>query len=211
MKKIVYFLVPMKGIGENNLLDYGGTGNIKSPCHEKVRFGLNAALANEINPNDDVKVVLIQTVTGQEHQNKNSRDNIEAFKEEFTRITNVSFESLIIDGSFSETKEDMEKLYRKLLDTLEENAEIYADTTFGPRLNLMIMMSVLNFAEHFFNAEIKMILNVKVLFDNNNNPINGTQELFDVSPFYYLNNLTNVMQASDGETALKALDTFFNL
>ena len=210
MKKIVYFFVPMKTVGDG--LDYGDTGNIKSSCHEKVRFGLNAALADEIKPDDDVKLVLIKTITGNGKKDKVSEQNIELYKEEFFRITNNSCEPIIIEGSFSETKEEMEKLYRALLGALEEKAKIYADTTFGPRLNLLILMNLLNFAERFFDAEIEMILNVKVLFDESGrNIIEGSQELYDVSPFYYLNDLTNVMQARNGETAIKALDVFFSL
>lgn len=209
MNKIVYFFVPMKKLGDSNILDYGGTGNIKSSCHEKVFFGLNAALFDELSENDYVKVVLVRTLTNNDYLNQNSLDNIEKFKAEFEKIFKRKYDEKIIETEFSETKADMEKLYRALLGELEQGADIYADTTFGPRLNLMIIMNVLNFAERFFDADIKMILNVKVLFDEKNNPKEGTQELFDVSPFYYLNNLTNSMQAPDGETALKSLDAFF--
>lgn len=209
MKKIVYFFVPMKKMSKEAPLDYGGTGNVKSSCHKKLRFGLISALADKISKTDDVKIVLVQTVTEKNELNENSLENIELFKTEFEEVIGKKCEPKIIKGNFSETKEDMEKLYRALLGELENEAEIYADTTFGPRLNLMIIMNVLNFAERVFDADIKMILNVKVLFDKENNPNNG--ELFDVSPFYYLNNLTNVMQAKDGESALKALDVFFKM
>ena len=211
MKKIIFSFVPMKKLGENNLLDYGDTGNIKSQCHQKVRFGLNAALCDEIAEDDEVKIVLIKTVTGKEELNKNADENIENFKSEFEKIYKRKCQPEILEASFSETKKDLETVYRALLGQLEEGAEIYADTTFGPRLNLMIIMNVLNFAERFFDSDIRMILNTKVLFDKENKPIEGTQELFDVSPFYYLNNLTNSMQAEDGEAALKTLDAFFKL
>ncbi len=211
MKKIVYFFVPMKKMGDENLLDYGETGNVKSACHQKVRFGLNAALAGEIKADDDVKLVLVRTMTKKDELNANSLENIELFKAELSSLLGKKIEPVVIEGEFSETKADMEKVYRALLGELEEEAEIYADTTFGPRLNLMIIMNVLNFAQRFFDADIKLILNSKVLFDKDNKPIDGSQELFDVSPFYYLNNLTNTMQASDGKEALKALDAFFKL
>lgn len=211
MKKIVYFFVPMKKMKEQNLLDYGGTGNVKSPYHEKVCFGLTAALSGQIKEDDDFKFVLVRTMTNNENLNGNSKENIELFKAEVSNLLKRNVEPTVIEGEFSETKADMEKLYRALLGELEEGCEIYADTTFGPRLNLMIIMNVLNFAERFFDADIKMILNCKVLFDRENKTIEGSQELFDVSPFYYLNNLTNTMQASDGESALKTLDAFFKL
>ncbi|MBQ2465019.1 MAG: TM1812 family CRISPR-associated protein [Treponema sp.] len=211
MKKIIYFFVPMKKLSGKELLDYGGTGNVKSACHDKVLFGLNSALYSEITETDDVKVVLVRTLTDNKGKNEESLANIELFKEEFSRISKRQCDPVIIEASFSETKSDIEKLYRAMLGELEENVEIYADTTYGPRLNLLVIMNVLNFAERFFNAEIKMILNVKVLFDAKNIPIEGTQALYDVSPFYYLNNLTNVMEAPNGEKALEALDAFFKL
>ncbi len=211
MKKIIFFLVPMRKMLGKKPLDYGETGNIMSLCHEKVQFGMNAALFDEIEEDDDVKLVLIRTMTGKEEKDKISLENIELFKNEFSRIHKKNCEPEIIESSFTETKSDMENLYRAMLGELEEDAEIYADTTFGPRLNLLILINVLNFAERFFNAEIKMILNVKVLFDSENNPMEGTQELYDISPFYYLNNLTNAMEATNGKNALDALDAFFKL
>ena len=214
MKKIVFFNVPMKDLPETNRMNYGNTGNVKCKYSEKVYFGLTACLHDKINSQDDVKFVFIKTASNNEEKDKISDKNIDKFKSEFETVCNGKYKSVdydCVECSFSETKEDIEKLYRKLLDKMEQNCQIIADTTFGPRMNLIIIMNALNFAERFFNAEIISILNVKVLFDKNNNPIEGSQELYDVSPFYYLNNLTYSMKAKDGKHALSLLDKFFNI
>lgn len=214
MKKIVFFNIPMKYIPDHNCLDFSNTGNVKSSCKEKIYFGLNALLYDKLTAEDDVKIVLIWTNSGNEKQKETSLLNIEKFKKEFETVCNGKFQSVTyetLEGGFSETKNDIEKLYRALLGTLEQECQIIADTTFGPRMNLMITMNALNFAERFFDAEIISVLNVKVLFDSNNVPIPGSQELYDVSPFYYLNNLTYAIKAKDGNQALKMLDNFFNL
>ena len=212
MKKIVYFFVPMKNISPEEKADFSGTGNVKTDCTEKVCFGFVAALSGKISAEDDVKVVIVKTVTENRKQNESSDRNIGLFKDEFSRVLKRDCNPEIIEAAFSETKTEMEDLYRAMLSKLEEGCEIYADTTFGPRMNLMVTMNVLNFAERFFDADIKMILNVKALFDPNTHALTeGSQALFDASPFYYLNNLTSTMEAPDGESALKALDSFFKL
>ena len=51
----------------------------------------------------------------------------------------------------------------------------------------------------------------KAVFGKDKQPIPDASELFDVTPLYYLNSLTNVMTAPDGKTALERLDKFFEL
>lgn len=214
MKKIIFFNIPMKKMMAENCLNFANSGNVKSKCTQKVVFGLNALLYDKLNSQDDVKIVLIWTNSNNEAQKSNSFKNIELFKKEFETVCKGKYAGLsykIIEGGFSETKDDIEKLYRALLGEMEQDCQIITDTTFGPRMNLMITMNALNFAERFFDAEILSILNVKVLFDENNQPVQGSQELYDVSPFYYLNNLTYAMKAKDGNQALTMLDDFFKL
>ena len=90
-----------------------------------------------------------------------------------------------------------------MVDELTDGAAIYADITYGTKSMPIIVFSVLNFAEKFFNADIKNIVYGKVDFDTNNNPINP--ELFDMTPLFYLNSLANTFACNDSDQAKKLL------
>lgn len=214
MKKIMYLNIPMKSMKNNELCFYE-KGNADCKYTGKVKFGFIAALYGKIKADDDVLVIMNTT---QSCQNDSTQDNINFFIEEFKNVLGIQLSKdknlKIIEGQFTETRQQMQDQYRELLNYIEEDCWIYVDTTFGPRLNLPITFSVLNFAERFFNAEIKLILNVKVEFNHENGknePKDGTQGVFDILPFYNLSNMTMSMKARDGKQALKILDDFFNL
>lgn len=212
MKKIIFFNLPMKSM-KNNEACYLNKGNVNCKCEAKVKFGLIAALYGRIKKEDDVLVILNET----ESKSKNcNEENIEFFKQEFESVLKIKLkeeENLkVVKSPFTETREQMQTLYRTLLSFIEEDCHIYADTTFGPRLNMPVCFSVFSFAERFYNAQVKFILNVKAIFDpETNKVIEGSQELYDIMPFYSLSNMTMAMKAKNGDQALRMLDDFFKL
>lgn len=213
MKKIIFVDIPMKEINaERDGQCYAGTGNANCAYQGKVVYPINAVLAEKLKPTDDVKVVLLKTVT----QSGNSEKNAQLFTQELDAITagigaNIVYESL--DTDFIETKSNHEKRMRAMLSKIEEGAQLYADITFGQKTVPMILMCVLHFAEKFFHADVKKIVYGKVDFvrhpDGKSYPENP--ELYDVTPLYYLNALVGSMEAPTGEAALKSLDAFFAL
>lgn len=211
MKKIIFFNLPMKPM-ENNEACFLGKGNIDCKYEGKVKFGIIAALYGSLSEKDKILVVINKTSTNVPSHND---ENIQYFKEEFKQVLNIDLvegENLkIIESPFTESRQDMQTLYRQYLDLIEEGDLLYADTTFGPRLNLAIIFSLFNFAERFFDAEVKLLLNVKASFDRGNVLVEGSQALYDISPFYNLSNMTTAMKAKNGEQAVKMLDDFFNL
>ena len=211
MKKIIFFNLPMKSM-ENNEACYLNKGNIDCKCDVKVKFGIIAALYGRIKKEDDVCVIINETAA----EKNCNKENIEFFKQEFEAVLQIKLSEgrnlQLVQSPFTETREDMQNLYRRLLDYIEEDSWIYADTTFGPRLNLPTCFSVFSFAERYCNAQIKFILNVKANFDpKNNKVIEGSQELYDIMPFYNLSNMTMAMRAKDGKQAKRMLDDFFAL
>lgn len=213
MEKIVFVDIPMKEVNfEHDAVCYAGTGNAGCSYDEKVIFPINAVLAEKLKKNDEVKVILLKTVTEKGH----SGTNAGVFQQELDKINakigaNISYET--IDTDFVETKHSHERRLRAMLSKMEDDAELYADITFGQKPLPMVLMCVLNFAEKFFNADIKKIVYGKVEFVKHEdgkvrleNP-----ELYDVTSLYYLNNLMGAMEAPSGEEALKALDAFFAL
>mgnify|MGYP003507969652 FL=1 len=98
---------------------------------------------------------------------------------------------------------------------LEDNAEIIGDVTYGPKPLPIIMFAVMNFAEKFFKAKIKNIVYGKVDFVDDGSGTGKTKPvnpvLYDLTPLYYLNNVTNSMEYKSSEDAVKALDTLLDL
>ena len=101
--------------------------------------------------------------------------------------------------------------FRQLIEQVEENAAIYADMTYGPKTLTPVIFFVLSFAEKFFNADISHIVYGRIIHGNDKKAIGNTAELYDVTPLYYLNSLTSVLEAPDGKTALDRLNKFFAL
>ena len=212
MKKIIFADIPMKELSAKDKQCFSGTGNAGCFYSGSVIFPINAVLSEKLKKDDDVKVVLLKTVS----EKGNSGVNAGIFQQELDEINSkigakITYET--IDSDFVETKKNHEKRLRAMLSKIEEGAEIFVDITFGPKPLPMVMMCVLNFAEKFFDADVKKIVYGKVDFvkheDGKSYPENP--ELYDVTSLYYLNNLVGAMEAPSGDDALKSLDAFFAL
>lgn len=211
MKKIIFIDVPMRELFENSKQCYANTGNTICKHNEKVLFPINAVLADKLKNNDDVKIILLVTVS----ENNCSENNIQKFKDELNKINenihaNISYE--VIKSEFVETKNIHEKRIREMLSKLENNVEIFADITFGPKPFPMLLMPVLTFAEKFCNADIKKIVYGKVEFIKHDDGKTYPEdpELFDVTSLFYLNNLMGSVEAPSYSEALKSLDVLFS-
>lgn len=206
MKKIIFCDIPMKK--NMNAMVYAGTGNTNCNYSKPVMFAINAVLAETLKKGDEVRVVLLRTLDKASNSGKNSG----LFMQELDSINSeigakISYETL--ESEFKETKDIHETRLKEILDKIEENTEIYADITYGPKPLPMILMCVISFAEKFLNCEVKSVIYGKVDFDDNNKPCNP--ELYDVTSLYYLNNLTNSMVAYSGKEARQSLNEFFSL
>ena len=206
MKKIIFCDIPMKK--NMNAMVYAGTGNTNCNYSKPVMFAINAVLAETLKKGDEVRVVLLRTLDKAGNSGKNSG----LFMQELDSINSeigakISYETL--ESEFKETKDIHETRLKEIRDKIEENTEIYADITYGPKPLPMILMCVISFAEKFLNCEVKSVIYGKVDFDDNNKPCNP--ELYDVTSLYYLNNLTNSMVAYSGKEARQSLNEFFSL
>lgn len=206
MKKIIFCDIPMKK--NMNAMVYAGTGNTNCNYTKHIMFPINAVLAESLKKGDEVRVILLRTLD----KDSNSEKNSGLFMQELDSINSeigakISYETL--DSEFKETKDNHEKRLQDMLDKIEENTEIYADITYGPKPLPMILMCVISFAEKFLNCDVKSVVYGKVDFDENDQPSNP--ELYDVTSLYYLNNLTNSMVADSGKEARQNLNEFFSL
>lgn len=185
-----------------------------SAYSKKIYYPINVAIANDLQKGDEVKVVLIRT---KDERRKDSdkiyEANLEKFTTEFSEIcdsigaiSNIK-DPIIIESEFKETRDVFEERFMKFFEVLEDNVEIYADTTFGSRVFSMILMNVLSFAEKFFNAELKSVVYGQTSI-NNDEASDGI--VYDISSLYYLNNITNALKADSGKEAIEAFKAFLN-
>ena len=209
--KIIITDIPLKK--ELNAFAYtnGGKANEKN---REVIFPINSLLQSELKPNEDVKVIMLS----KDDIEGNSAVNAGYFQKELNEINRdicAHIEYSTITTPFVETKDIHEKLFRDIVHKLEKGCEIYADITYGPKSLPIILFTVLNFAEKYFDAEIKSIAYGKVDFvDDGSNtgktkPINPA--LYDMTPLYYLNAITNSVDYKNSDEALRALDTLLNI
>ena len=122
MKKIVFADIPMKEmVAERDGQCYARTGNAGCTYQGTVVYPINAVLAEKIKPSDDIKVVLLKTMT----QSGNSDKNAELFRKELDAInadigTHITYET--IETDFVETKANHEKRLRAMLSKIEDGA-----------------------------------------------------------------------------------------
>ncbi len=202
MKKIVYVSIPMKEHLGKQLYKYeNGTVAQNEAC-----FVASVALENYIHANDDIKVVMIKKQSDSGFCDKHA----ETLQNEINALNNsigAKVQYVSIETPFVENKQSHEQLLTQLVDELEEDAEIVGDITFSTKSMPILIFSTLNFAEKFFDCKIKKIVYGKVDFVNNK-PTNP--EICDVTPLYYINSITNTMDANSGEDAKALLKKIIN-
>lgn len=211
MKKILFVDIPMQ---PKSKVNYSMSGNVKNALNSEVLYPLNSVLPQKIASGDELRIVLLETKTNEKSHDMQTKENSSIFETEIRECLagkNAKIEIVHFESEFDESKETHEVRFRKMLDMLEKDAELYADITFGPRLIPMLVLCVFNFAERFYGSRIKGIFYGKVLHDLYDNKKTTGGAVFDVTSLYYLNSMTNSMLAADGEYAKKTLDEFFAL
>lgn len=205
--KLIITTVPMKK--NISSLFYPVLGNSFIEYNGEVLFPVNAVLGKTLQKREQGKVLFLSTSGGTENY---SKDNIELFKAELTKINaeigaDLSWE--IIDVPFDPQIEIFEKLVSGIISKFEKNCQIIVDITYGIKPLPMILFCALQFAEKFFNASILNIIYGKAEFNQQNKPINP--KLYDISSLFYLNKLIGAMECESGEIALKILNDFFKM
>ena len=205
MKKIVFATIPMQNITAQH---YVAEENKSIEYEEKVRFPINGVLAKTLRKDDEVKVVRIVT------ESEFSQANIDHQKEELDSINakigaHIVYEEVV--APFKETSDVVESRFRQIVATFEEGCQIFADITYGPKTLTPVLFFALGFAERFFDADISHIVYGAIDHDENKQAKANTAALYDVTPLFYLNSLTSVMEAPDGKTAIERLNKFFAL
>jgi len=114
----------------------------------------------------------------------------------------------VIPSDFIETKEKFKDLYKRLIKTFENEAELYVDVTFGPKSLPLMIFAAMQFGEKFFDCSIGNVIYLKTEFKNGKVD-ESSQIICDYTPLYLLNSFTNTIECSSGEKAVAAVEALF--
>lgn len=204
MTKIVFVTLMMAddmhkrhySVDDNSLIEYSG----------ETYYAINSVLSQTLKKDDEVKVVLIETLAG----DKAGKKNAQLFMDELNELNKcgaqISYN--IIPSEFVETKAKYKELYKKLVSNLKQDAELYADITFGVKTLPILILNAMQFGEKFFDCSIGNVIYLKTEFKDGK-IVEGSQCIYDITSLYMLSTFTNTIECSSGERAIAALDALF--
>lgn len=204
MKKIVFVSLMMADAMNKRI--YPVDGNAFIEYEKDVYYAINGVLAKTLKENDDVKVVLLETKAGDKSGTKNAKlfmEELNLINEENKIGANISYE--IIPSDFITSKNKYNELFLKLIKTLENEAEIYADITFGPKSLPLLIFSAIQFGEKFFDCSIGNVIYLKAEFKNNV-LVDGTQLVCDYTPMYLLNSMISTFENASRENVINTFE-----
>ena len=201
MKKIVFATMMMADDMHKRHFPVDGNSFIEYPG--ETYYAINSVLAQTMKSDDEIKVVLIQTKGGDNAGSK----NVALFMDELNSLNTcgaaISYE--IIASEFVENKGKFKKLYNQLIRTFENDAELYADVTFGPKSLPLLVFAAMQFGEKFFDCSIGNVIYLKAEFKNNQF-VEGSQMIYDYTPLYMLSSFTNTIECANGDKAIAAVE-----
>ena len=212
MTKIIFSDLPMKK--ELHAFHYAVEGNRKIEYGGQVIFPVNSVLAKTLHKGEKVKVVFLS----KEDPEANSKNNERVFREELDEINktigaDICYKNIVTP--FVETRDIQERLLRSVVSELEEGAEIISDVTYGPKTLPIVLFIAMRFAEKFFKCKIESIVYGKVNFIDDGTGIGKTKPvapvLYDLTPLYYLNSVTDVLDCETSMEAVRALDLLLKM
>ena len=192
---------------EVETIQYPVDGNKSIEYEKPVCCPINGVLAKTLKKDEKVKVIYIIT----KGENSDCEQKKKTFIEELENINKeigavLSYDTIEID--FEPTKKTYNKIIIDLAEKIPENAEIYADTTFGFKAIPLSLFCALRFVEEFREAIVQYIVYGKVEFDKETRKPKNPM-LYDITSLYYLFKLMGTMGASNADDALKTLKDFF--
>ena len=197
----------MKPTREVEAVQYLTDGDKSMEYDKPIRCPIHGVLAKTLKKNDQVKVIYV--ITSGEHseceQNKSFYiEELEDINREIGAV--LSYDTIEIE--FEPTKKTYNKMITDLAEKIPDNAEIYADITFGFKPETLSLFCAMRFVEEFREAVIQYIVYGKVEFNKETRKPENPM-LYDITSLYYLFKLMGTMGASNAENALETLKDFF--
>ena len=157
-------------------------------------YPINLLLHQTINAGDELKFILLIKKVKDTFYEK----NITCYKkeiEDICRTTGAKAEFVSIDLEVGK----YEQLMKRLVDEIDTGAHIMVDITYGSKDIPIVIFSALNFAEKFLKCEIDNILYAQ------------GASIYDMSPLYYLDSVTNIIRCDEPDKAKQMLKSLLEI
>lgn len=205
MKKIVFVTLMMADNMQKRHYPVDGNSFIEYPG--EVYYAINAVLAKTLKTDDNVKIILLETKAGDKAGSKNAQFFMNELNEINDKIkAKIRYE--VIPFEFITEKDGFKELYLNLIKNLEEEAELYADITFGPKSLPLLIFAAMQFGEKFFDCSIGNVIYLKSEFKNGK-IVENSQLICDYTPLYLFNSFTNAIESASGDKAVNTVEKLF--
>lgn len=170
-------------------------------CSEPINSPVFALIRNTVKKGEKISITVVRPDHENCHTNFNTfLGDLEMIKDEMK----FEYELIVVDTPFSERIEDHLDLFEKLLDTVHDDDEIYADITYGTKPIPIVLYMVLTYAYRFRSCFVENTIYGKVNFKKDTGEHLG--ELYDVTALFYMNSTINTMSdSSDPKKFIKAV------
>jgi len=209
--KVVICTMPMRPSEEVSAVLYPVDGNKSIEYDKPVRSPINAVLAKTLKKDDELLVIYIMT-TG---KNSHCEENKKVFEAELNTINSgigAVIDYKTVEMEFLATKRTYNKLITDLADKIPENAELYADITYGFKPEILSLFCALRFVEEFHNADVQYFIYGKAEFKKiDGKPTIENPMIFDITSLYYLFKLLGSIGTTDATKASNILKDFFEI
>lgn len=172
-----------------------------------VMYVVNTFLEKTLTKSDEVKVLLLIKKSPVSEHNKWAQ----IFVNELNAVNQdigAQIQYKYIESEFEEKGFIHKALLTDIVDEIVLGSHLISDITYGPKDIPFVMFSALNFAEKFLQCEIDNILYSHVDF-HNKHAVNA--RICDMSPLYYLNSTTNVMNCPNPNKAKEMLKMLLSM
>ena len=196
MKKTIVYPIRFS-INHKKTIYKTGENEFKEYINQKMIFPLNHVILNYIEEDDEVCVLLVETI----HPDRNTEEFVSDAKEEINatllgHCKSVEYKN--IKTPYASTKEELGQIYKSLCEAISPNSNVFVDFTFGPKYMPLILFCVLNYVEKYLECSISKL--IYGLFDTKKEDP-GT--MVDFTTLYLLNTFGAMFDGSKS-----SFDTF---
>ena len=207
--KVVVITAPMNQPNEIKPVIYRVDGNKAIEYEKPIRSPVSGILAKTLKKDEEVKIIYVMTLGKNSFCEQNKKvfmDELDAINGEIGAV--LSYDTVEIE--FMATKKTYNKLITDLADKIPDNAELYADITYGSKPEILSLFCALRFVEEFRNAVVQYFVYGQAERNKDTRKLEGLI-IYDITSLYYLFFLMGSLRASDAESASKKLKDFFAL
>ena len=180
-----------------------------NPCDNPVlgfdgttKFPIFVLILNTAKKGEKIRITAVRP------DYENCHINFETFVNDLEKLKErIGFECEIdvVDTHYSERIDDHLDLFGKLIDTVQDQDEIYADISYGTKPIPIIVLMMLTYAYRFRGGIIENIIYGQV----DHNPAQKRGWLYDVTALFYMNSTINTMNdSSDPKMFIKKMLDF---